>query len=114
MPWLWLKAMPWGTILATAPTVVHGARKLLGQRRRSIRPPAEDEARTEPAALVHRIRAMEMRAQQMAERIESLAGGNEELAAAVQALRLRAVWSFRLAILLAIVVAGLAFRLLLG
>ncbi len=114
MPWLWLKAVPWGTIVATAPTVVHGACKLLERRGQTMQRPAADEAPTDPAALVRRIQALEMRAQQMAERIESLARSKEELAAAVQTLRARAVWNFRLAILLAVANAGLALKLLLG
>ncbi len=51
MPWLWLKAVPWGTIVATAPTVVHGACKLLERRGQTMQRPAADEAPTDPAAL---------------------------------------------------------------
>ena len=32
MSWIWLKAVPWSTIIANAPTIVDGARKLLDRR----------------------------------------------------------------------------------
>ena len=114
MSWLWLKSVPWGTILATAPVLVDSARKLLERRTQSPQQVASDAAAADPAALVRRIRVLEARQQQIAELVESLARSNEQLASAVQYLRSRAAWNFRIAVVLAIAVVYLAWRTLPG
>lgn len=110
MSWLWLKAVPWTTILATAPALVDSARKLLERRSENVQG-AGGAAASEPAALIGRIRALEARQQQIAEILESLARSNEQLTSAVQYLRTRAAWNFRIAVMLALAVAVLAFRM---
>jgi hypothetical protein len=112
MSWLWLKAVPWGTVLATAPALVDSARKLLERRAQAAQQVAPAPAASDPAALVRRIQLLEGRQQQIAELLESLATSNEQLSAAVQYLRGRAVWNFRIAVVLALAVAALAARLL--
>lgn len=112
MSWLWLKAVPWGTVLATAPALVDSARKLLERRAQATLGATSDTTASDPAALVRRIQRLEGRQQQIAELLESLATSNEQLSAAVQYLRARSVWNFRIAVVLALVVAVLAARLL--
>jgi len=114
MSWLWLKAVPWGTVLATAPALVDGARKLLERRAQTAQQVASEPATSEPAALVRRIQLLEARQQQIAELLESLATSNEQLLTAVQYLRARSAWNFRITVVLALAVAVLALRLLLG
>ena len=58
MSWLWLKAVPWTTILATAPALVDGARKLLERRGESAQQGAAGAAASDPAALFGRIQAL--------------------------------------------------------
>jgi hypothetical protein len=113
MSWLWLKAVPWGTVLATAPALVDSARKLLERRAQAAQPATTDPAASDPAALLRRIQLLEGRQQQIAELLESLATSNEQLSAAVQYLRARSVWNFRIAVALALALAVLALRLLL-
>ncbi|HWQ39620.1 MAG TPA: hypothetical protein VNM24_13620 [Burkholderiales bacterium] len=112
MSWLWLKSVPWGTILASAPALVDSARKLLERRTQTAPPPGTGAS--DPTLLGQRIQALEARQQQMAELLESLARNNEQLTAAVQYLRARAAWNFRIAVVLALAVAGLALRVLYG
>ncbi len=112
MSWLWLKAVPWGTLLATAPALVDSARKLLERRAQGPQQAAPDAVANDPAALIRRIQILEARQQQIAELIESLASSNEQLTAAVQYLRSRAAWNFRIAAALAIALAALGARLL--
>ena len=111
MSWLWLKAVPWTTILATAPALVDSARKLLERRGENLQQPAGGATAPDPAALIGRIQALEARQQQIAEIVESLARSNEQLTSAVQYLRSRVVWNFRIAVVLAIAVAVLTFRM---
>jgi hypothetical protein len=113
MSWLWLKDVPWGTILASAPALVDSARKLLERRSQTTQQAGVDAGGSDPAALVARIQALEARQQKIAELIESLARSNEQLTAAVQYLRSRAAWNFRIAIVLAIAVVFLLLRLML-
>lgn len=104
MAW-WLKAVP--LILANAPALVDGARKLLDKRRT-----AGDELRTneeDEKAIAHRLAQLENRERKMLELIESLAGSNQQLAEAVTALQRRARISLGISILLAI---GLLIALL--
>ena len=109
--WLWLKAVPWSTLLANAPALVDSARKLIERRNTQASAGALDTS--DPSAVAGRIQALERRQQQLAELLESLAESNEKLVAAVAALRARAVWTGRIMLALAIAVALLAARLLL-
>lgn len=97
MAW-WLKAVP--LILANAPALVDGARKLLDKRRTAadeLRVDANDEG-----ALAQRLALLENRERKTLELIESLASSNQQLAGAVSALRLRARINLGISIALAI------------
>ena len=105
MAWLWLKAVPWSTIISNAPTIVEGARKLLD--RRGTGSGAVSESATDPASLAQRLRIVELRQQEMLDVIDKLANSNEQLTEAVTYLKSRAVFNFRLAIVLSLVLASL-------
>lgn len=107
MAWFWLKAVPWGTIIANAPQLVDSARKII-ERRNFAQRPDGDPVSADPVSLARRVAALEARQQQIAELVESLAKSNEQLIRALQVLRIRAVWATRFAILLAIIVTALA------
>ena len=97
MAW-WLKAVP--LILANAPALVDGARKLLDKRRtagETLRVDAGDEG-----AIARRLAQLENRERKMLELIESLASSKQQLAGAVSALRLRARINLGISIALAI------------
>ena len=111
MPWLWLKAVPWGTIISNAPTIVEGARKLLDRRGAAE---LADESASDPGSVAQRLRIVELRQQEMLDVIDKLANSNEQLTEAVTYLRARAAFNFRLALVLAVVVAVLVVRGLLG
>jgi hypothetical protein len=112
MSWIWLKAVPWSTIIANAPTIVDGARKLLDRRGG----PAEvtDEQATDPGSLAQRLRVVELRQQEMLDVIDKLANSNEQLSEAVTYLRARAVFNFRLSVVLGVIVAVLVVDGILG
>lgn len=87
MSW-WLKAVPWSVILANAPALVDGARKLLDKKRS-----AGYEARgggEEAGSVEHRLALLENRERKMLELIESLAASNQQMIEAIAALRQRA------------------------
>ncbi len=102
MSWLWLKAVPWSTIISNAPAIVKGARQLLD--RRGTGSETVDLTASDPGNLAHRLRIVELRQQEMLDVIESLAESNEQLTEALTYLRARAAFNFRLAIVLGIVV----------
>ena len=95
MSW-WLKAVP--LILANAPTLVDGARKLLDKRRspgNGTRTGGEEEGPVE-----HRLTLLEDRERKMLELIESLAASNQQMIEAIAALRKRARVSMGISIVL--------------
>ncbi len=106
MSWLWLKAVPWSTIISNAPAIVDGARQLLD--RRGTGTEAVDMEASDPGSLAHRLRVVELRQQEMLDVIDSLAKSNEQLTKAVTYLRSRAAFNFRLslALLVAVIVLG--------
>ncbi|MDP1636038.1 MAG: hypothetical protein Q8L69_15330 [Gallionellaceae bacterium] len=91
------KAIPWSDVVAAAPTVVKGARKLVDAVRKRGEGEAPDgtvgEAATDPAArlqqLEARIEELEGRQQAALSLVESMAEQQEKLVAAVEVLRLR-------------------------
>lgn len=113
MAWLWLKAVPWTTILANAPALVDGARKLIERRSQDRHQGVESADASSPAAITQRVRAVEKRQEEVMELLESLAKSNQQLAHAVASLHARAAWSLRIALVLAVVVAILMIKLLL-
>ncbi len=97
MAW-WLKAVP--LILANAPALVDGARKLLDKRRTAgdeLRVYANDEG-----AIAQRLALLENRERKTLELIESLAGSNQQLIEAVSWLQRRARINLGISIALAI------------
>ncbi len=112
MAWMWLKAVPWSTIIANAPTIVEGARKLLD--RRGSASEVADEQASDPASLARRLRVVELRQQEMLDVIDKLANSNEQLTEAVTYLRARAVFNFRLSMALGVVLAVLVVDSILG
>ncbi|HET7598087.1 MAG TPA: hypothetical protein VFK15_14230 [Burkholderiales bacterium] len=104
-----LKALPWGTILSNAPTVVDAANRLLSQtRRRSDAgdgpPGALESLQARIAALEEHDRADAAVLKQLAEEVAALARASE-----VIALRMRLVLLLSLIALVAAVAAiGLA------
>jgi hypothetical protein len=104
MAW-WLKAVP--LILANAPALVDGARKLLEKRRAAGDEPHPEAA--DEGAIAHRVASLENRERKMLELIESLAASNQQLAEAVTALQRSARISLGISVVLAI---GLLIALL--
>ncbi len=112
------KAIPWSDVVAAAPTVVKGARKLVDAvRKRGDEGKAPDssagDAVADPAAhlqkLEARIEALEGRQQAALALVESMAEQQEKLVSAVEVLRLRSKFLLLLCILLALsVVLALA------
>jgi len=105
MSWLWLKVVPWSTIISNAPAIVEGARQLLD--RRGMGTEAVDTDASDPGNLAHRLRIVELRQQEMLDVIDSLAKSNEQLTEALTYLRSRAAFNFRIAIVLGVIVAVL-------
>ena len=106
MSLLWLKHVPWSTVLANAPGLVEGAKKLAAAMRN--KPDATDaavdsELREDPGA---RLAALEQQQHASAELLRSLVDQNAQMAEALAALRQRA--SVHLRIGLIALVAALA------
>ncbi|MGH8679482.1 MAG: hypothetical protein ACREUQ_14165 [Burkholderiales bacterium] len=110
---MWLKAVPWGTIIANAPAMVKSARRLI-ERRSSQSAAGRDALGTGPEALQARVLELEERQRKMAELIESLAESNERMTEALTYLRARASLNFRISILLVVAVISLMLKLVFG
>jgi hypothetical protein len=100
---LWLKAVPWSTIISNAPLIVDGAKKLVSLVK--SKPAAEaiadtipGEPRSELASLRARIQRLEEEQRQGAELIRAMAESQAQMTQVVQALRARARLSFRVAV----------------
>jgi len=98
LPWSTLvKAIPWSDVIAKAPDIAQGARKLwqkVGTRDANgdTAAPASADASTPDArltALAAQVAEMSIRQQESAELINALAAQNAELVGAVAALRQR-------------------------
>jgi hypothetical protein len=97
MSLLWLKHVPWSTVLANAPGLVEGAKKLASAMRNK---PATSEAGVDSRqteAPEARLAALEEQQRAAAELIRSLADQNAEMAQALAALRQRASVNLRIA-----------------
>jgi hypothetical protein len=112
MAWLWLKAVPWGTLISNAPAVVESARKLLD--RKGQQGAARGPGDSSPAALQQRVAELEERQRKMVELIESLAKSNEEMTKALSYLRSRSAFNLKVNIALTVAVIGLALKLVYG
>ena len=97
MSW-WLKAVPWSVILANAPALLDGARKLLEKRKS----PGEPFDPGDEVGMATRIAALENRERRMLELIESLASNNQQLIETVDWLRRRARLGFGISAMLAV------------
>ena len=105
MAFVWLKAVPWSTIIANAPLIVDGARKLVSLVRNTSAPERRDERvgvvsgdpDAQIAALDARIAQLENEQRQSAELLSALADSNEQMAQALEYLRKRVTFNGRLA-----------------
>ena len=106
MSLLWLKHVPWSTVLANAPGLLEGAKKLAGAMRNQ---PAASDAANGPdqaADATARLSALERQQAATAELLRSLADQNAQMAEALTVLRQRA--SLHLRITVVALVAALA------
>jgi cytochrome c len=114
---LWLKSLPWSTIVSNAPLIVDGAKKLVSlvKRKQTIdatSPAGETfagDSQSEVAALRARIQRLEEEQRQAAELVRAMAESQAEMAQVLQALRARAKLTLRVAM---ISLVGLAVLLL--
>jgi len=105
MAFVWLKAVPWSTIIANAPLIVDGARKLVSLVRNTSAPEQRDERvgvvsgdpEAQIAALDARIAQLENEQRQSAELLSALADSNEQMAQALEYLRKRVTFNGRVA-----------------
>lgn len=113
------KAIPWSDVVAAAPTVVKGARKLVDAVRKrggegeASGSPEGEAAALDPAARLQlmeaRIEELEGRQQAAVNLMESMAEQQEKLVSAVEVLRLRSKFLLLLCLALALgVVLALA------
>jgi len=95
IPWLLaLKAIPWGTILANAPSILRSADALVSKT--MVRPDAA--ARNDVQALANRIAVLEQRDSETAELITRVTAQVTALTTAGEVLEARTRWLFVVAI----------------
>jgi hypothetical protein len=94
IPWLALKAIPWDTILANAPSILRSADALLSETK--ARPPAA--SRNDIQALADRVAVLEQRDRETAELLTRVSTQVAALTIAVEVLEARARWMLVLAI----------------
>jgi hypothetical protein len=114
MAFVWLKAVPWSAIIANAPLVVEGAKKLVALVRSKPAPAMEPGPlaadasaggpQSEFAALRARIRQLEEEQRESAELLRSMAENSASMVEALDYLRARVKTNGRIA---AIALAGL-------
>ncbi len=108
MSLVWLKAVPWSTIIANAPLVVDSAKKLVALVR--SKPPVTaagpspadtlaDGPHADVAALQARIRQLEEEQRQASELLRSMAENNAQMVQALDYLRARVRTNGRIAVL---------------
>ncbi len=97
MSW-WLKAVPWSVILANAPALMDGVRKLIDKRKSS----GESFDPGDEVGMASRVAALEQRERRMLEIIESLANNTQQLIETVDALRRRARVGLGISVVLAV------------
>ena len=114
MGWLSaFRAIPWNEVIAAAPVVVQGARKLLDKvKKREAAPAAREPLAADDPLAALRARVAELQEQQAAVSalVQSLAEQNEKLVAAVGVLRLRTRVLTWLCLVLAAALLLLALR----
>ena len=100
IPWLLaLKAIPWGTLLANAPSIARSANALVSKTRG--RPDAA--SRNDLHALADRVAALEQRDQDTAELLTRVTAQLEALTATGEVLQARAQWLLVVAIAASVV-----------
>lgn len=109
IPWsVALKAIPWGTLLATAPAIAKAADTLLsGAKARKV----NLASATELQSLADRIAALEKHDQANAELLKQVTDQVEALTTATEVLAMRLRWLLALGIVasaVAVLAAGLA------
>ena len=110
IPWLLLKAIPWDTILANAPSILRSANALVSKTKART----DAAPRNDIQALADRIAVLEQRDSEMAELLTSVTAQVAALTTAGKMLEARARWLFVVAVgasvvsVVAIVVALLA------
>jgi len=109
---LWLKSLPWSTLLSNAPLIVEGAKKLASLVKNKPADQAisegdtfEGDPPTELSALRTRIQRLEEELRQSAELVRTMAESQAEMAQVLEALRVRSRLNMRIA---AISLASLA------
>jgi hypothetical protein len=114
MSLVWLKAVPWSTLLANAPVIVDGAKKLAALVRKqpavASKPAAGTFAGGAPSdlgALQERIEQLEEEQRQTAELLRSMAESHAQMTQALIALRARARLNLRLAVVALLGLSGL-------
>ena len=94
IPWLLaLRAIPWDTILANAPTILRSADALRSET--MVRPPA---SRNDIQALADRVAVLEQRDRETAELLTRISTQVAALTTAVEVLEARARWLLAVAI----------------
>ena len=107
MPPLWLKSLPWSTILSNAPLIVEGAKKLASLVKSK---PAEEAVSygadafegdpvLEISALRARVGRLEEELRQSAELVRTMAESQAEITQVLKALRVRTRLNVRLAMI---------------
>jgi hypothetical protein len=95
IPWLALKAIPWDTILANAPSILRSADALLsGTKAR----PSAAASRNDIQALADRVAVLEQRDRETAELLTRVSTQVAALTIAVEVLEARARWLLLIAI----------------
>ena len=96
IPWLLaLRAIPWGTILASAPVILRSTEALLSETK--VRPPAP-AFRNDIQALADRVAVLEERDRETAELLTRISTQIAALTAAGEVLEARARWLLVVAI----------------
>lgn len=119
LPWSTLvKAIPWSDVIAKAPDLAQGARKLwqkaAGQRQGGVEaPPGASDGDTRLAGLEARLAELGARQQEITELLAALATQNAELVATADTLRrqLRRLW-ITVSVAAALGLSGLILALL--
>jgi hypothetical protein len=104
---IWLKSLPWSTLLSNAPLLVDGAKKLVSLVKNKPAPEvprqAADAFSNDPAselgALHLRLLQLEAEQRQTAELLRAMAESQSETAQVLDALRARARLTLRVAVI---------------
>jgi chromosome segregation ATPase len=109
MPPLWLKSVPWSTIVSNAPLIIGGAKKLVslvqnkpagaGEVTSGLPGTSGAGARPEFAALQARIQQLEQEQREAADLLRTMAQSHDQMVQALEALRRRARLGLYIALL---------------